>query len=125
CSALRARRRVLGADGQRAAAPARPVNNRGGYGRSGTRGRDASAADGAPEPASAAPDDRSTAIIPGVTDDPTLDLRDPIEAVKAALDRPPQEHEQTLSAGGPPPGKGEESPPTRPRGPRKPGGAIP
>ncbi|MEO8815654.1 MAG: hypothetical protein ABI307_04250, partial [Mycobacterium sp.] len=39
---------------------------------------------GARRPRPSAPDDRLTTIIPAVTDDDPSDLRDPVEAVKAA-----------------------------------------
>jgi membrane peptidoglycan carboxypeptidase len=45
----------------------------------------------------AAPDDRQTTIIPAVDDAVTADLRDPIDAVKAALDGAPRQREQALS----------------------------
>ncbi|MEO6792646.1 MAG: transglycosylase domain-containing protein [Mycobacterium sp.] len=44
-----------------------------------------------------APDDRHTAIIPVVDDAVTADLRDPIDAVRAALDGTPRQRERTLS----------------------------
>ncbi|MGB3893966.1 MAG: hypothetical protein WA942_06895, partial [Mycolicibacter sinensis] len=43
------------------------------------------------------PDDRQTTIIPAVDDAVTADLRDPIDAVKAALDGAPRQREQALS----------------------------
>ncbi|HEU4362250.1 MAG TPA: transglycosylase domain-containing protein [Mycobacterium sp.] len=69
------------------------------------------------------PDDRLTAIIPGVTDDPARDLRDPIEAVTAALNTAPLEREQPRRAQARPP----EQPPAlrrpQPGRRRRPGGA--
>lgn len=43
------------------------------------------------------PDDRLTTIIPAVDDAVTADLRDPIDAVRAALDGTPRQREETLS----------------------------
>ncbi|MGH3562857.1 MAG: transglycosylase domain-containing protein, partial [Mycobacterium sp.] len=76
----------------------------------------------------APPEDRLTTIIPAVTDGTPPDLRDPIEAVKAALDGAPREREQALSAGGPPPEKrrGQDHPEPDehpPSGHARPGGA--
>ncbi|MCV7277735.1 penicillin-binding protein [Mycolicibacter arupensis] len=45
----------------------------------------------------AGPDDRLTTIIPAVDDAVTADLRDPIDAVRAALDGTPRQREETLS----------------------------
>ncbi|MGB3287267.1 hypothetical protein, partial [Mycolicibacter algericus] len=46
------------------------------------------------------PDDRQTTIIPAVDDAVTDDLRDPIDAVRAALDGAPRQREQALSGRG-------------------------
>ena len=43
------------------------------------------------------PDDRLTTVIPAVDDAVTADLRDPIDAVRAALGEAPQPRERTLS----------------------------
>ncbi len=74
-------------------------------GRSGTGAP--SGADVRGAPGSAAPDDRSTTIIPEVGGETPPDLRDPIEAVKAALDsvateRPRPGPEGSASPGRPP-----------------------
>ncbi|KLO26049.1 penicillin-binding protein [Mycolicibacter heraklionensis] len=65
----------------------------------------------------AGPDDRLTAIIPAVDDAVTADLRDPIDAVRAALDGAPPQREQTLSGRiprrEPPPEKPAAQPPRR------------
>lgn len=64
----------------------------------------------------AGPDDRQTTIIPAVDDAVTADLRDPIDAVRAALDGTPPQREQTLSGRIPrrePPPEKPTAPPTR------------
>ena len=66
-------------------------------------------------------DERLTAIIPEVADDPKLDLRDPIEAVTAALNTEPLAHEKPLSAPTPRPGRSAGDPPSG--GPPPPGRA--
>ena len=53
--------------------------------------------DDRPEGAPAGPDDRHTTIIPAVEDTVTVDLRDPIDAVRAALDGSAPERERALS----------------------------
>lgn len=66
----------------------------------------------------AEPDDRQTTIIPAVDDAVTADLRDPIDAVKAALDGAAPQREPALSARvprrEPPPAKPAAPPPRRP-----------
>lgn len=64
-----------------------------------------------PQPA----DDRLTAIIPEISDALPAELRDPVEAVKAALDNPPPADERPLSRPLPQP-----APPTGPSAPRRP-----
>ncbi|MBV9720442.1 MAG: transglycosylase domain-containing protein, partial [Mycobacterium sp.] len=94
--------------GRRATAPVRPVNNEGQQDRSPADTPNGTAGAGGPTQSSAGhrggrrqsrgatprspvpPDDRLTTILPRVRDDAARPLRDPIEAVKAALDgRPP------------------------------------
>ncbi len=58
---------------------------------------------GTPGSRPASPEDRSTAIIPEVADEQALDLRDPIEAVTAALNTEPLHREQPPQAGRRPP----------------------
>jgi membrane peptidoglycan carboxypeptidase len=71
------------------------VNNEGQQDQSATNTQNGSGADGGPDSplrhrSSVPPDDRLTTILPPVRDDTSGHLRDPIEAVKAALDgRPP------------------------------------
>lgn len=66
----------------------------------------------------AGPDDRLTTIIPAVDDAVTADLRDPIDAVRAALEGEPPQREQALSGRiprrEPPPEKPTAPPPRRP-----------
>src|ERR1700743_1423155 len=96
CSARRARlvrRGSRAAPGRRATAPARPVNNEGQQDQSAADNPIGSGADGGskqprrrPTPP---PDDRLTTILPPVKDDAPNPIRDPLAAVKAALDVPP------------------------------------
>src|SRR5271154_3270535 len=82
------------------AAPARPVNNEGQQDQSAANNPNGSGADAGLTPASGLPrrtssrptvppDDRLTTILPPVRGDAPDRFRDPIEAVKAALDGPP------------------------------------
>ena len=102
----------------------RPVNSEGRHNRSASDVPAGQAADGvgalppreadrpAPRRPAVPPDDRMTAVIPSVRED-TLPLRDPIEAVKAALDgTPPPKPPPPLPPRRPPPGGG--GPPGRP-----------
>ena len=114
CSARHARpallvpRGVRAARGRRATAPARPVNNEGEQDQSASDIPNGSGADGGSKHSAAGnvgaagqtsgsprqrstvpPDDRLTTILPPVRDDTPHQLRDPIEAVKAALDGRP------------------------------------
>src|SRR5271163_3825247 len=104
CSARHARlvrRGSRAAPGRRAMAPARPVNNEGQQDQSAADNPNGSGADAGPTPSSASPrqtsqrpavppDDRLTTVLPPVRDEAPNRFRDPIEAVKAALDgRPP------------------------------------
>ena len=78
-------------------APARPVNNEGQQDQSAADNPHGSGADGGSAQASNSPrqrptvppDDRLTTILPPVKDDTPNRFRDPVEAVKAALDGPP------------------------------------
>ena len=78
-------------------APARPVNNEGQQDQSAADNPHGSGADGGPAQASNSPrqrptvppDDRLTTILPPVKDDTPNRFRDPVEAVKAALDGRP------------------------------------
>ncbi len=56
------------------------------------------------------PDDRATGIIPPVDDDVPPWLRDPVDAVKAAMDSGPIKREQPLSGGASAPTRGEQRP---------------
>src|SRR5690625_709523 len=93
CWASRARRKVHGVGGRHAAEPVPPVSKH----------HDDRSEAGSTGPSAVggqrrgAPDDRQTAIIPAVDDATTADLRDPIDAVKAALDGAPPQREQALS----------------------------
>src|ERR1700678_1226976 len=102
CSGRHARlvRRGSAAPGRRAMAPARPVNNEGQQDQSAADNPNGSGADAGLTPTSGSPrrssqrpavppDDRLTAILPPVRDDAPNRFRDPIEAVKAALDGRP------------------------------------
>src|SRR5271154_664026 len=103
CSARHARlvrRGSRAAPGRRAMAPARPVNNEGQQDQSAADNPNGSGADAGPTPSSGSPrqtsqrpavppDDRLTTILPPVIDDAPNRFRDPIEAVKAALDGRP------------------------------------
>jgi membrane peptidoglycan carboxypeptidase len=62
------------------------------------------------------PDGRPTAVIPAVRDD-TVPLRDPIEAVKAAMEGVPPPPPRPPRRDGPPPGGGDGRPPRPPRPP--------
>ncbi|WP_370483290.1 transglycosylase domain-containing protein [Mycobacterium sp. pUA109] len=67
------------------------------------------------------PDDRLTTILPPVRDDTSRRLRDPIEAVKAALDGgAPRERDQRLSGAGSPPRREPRPDRPEPREPRDP-----
>src|SRR5574337_1887214 len=96
CWALRVRRAAPGAGERRAGAPARPVNNQGRDGPD-TGSRVEPGADGAADRRSEAPDKDSTRIMPAVIDSTAPDLRDPIEAVKAALNGAPRDDDRPLS----------------------------
>src|ERR1700727_1937113 len=103
CSARHARlvrRGSHAAPGRRATAPARPVNNEGQQDQSAADNPNGSGADAGPTPSSVSPrrtsqrpavppDDRLTTILPPVRDEAPNRFRDPIEAVKAALDGRP------------------------------------
>src|ERR1700729_3239422 len=103
CSARHARPPRAGsraAPGRRATAPARPVNNEGQQDQSAADNPNGSGADAGPTPSSVSPrrtsqrpavppDDRLTTILPPVRDEAPNRFRDPIEAVKAALDGRP------------------------------------
>src|SRR5271163_3145679 len=103
CSARHARlvrRGSRAAPGRRAMAPARPVNNEGQQDQSAADNPNGSGADAGPTPSSGSPrqtsqrpavppDDRLTTILPPVKDEAPNRFRDPIEAVKAALDGRP------------------------------------
>src|ERR1700722_6177252 len=93
-------RRGSAAPGRRAMAPARPVNNEGQQDQSAADNPNGSGADAGLTPASGSPrrtsqrpavppDDRLTTILPPVRDDAPNRFRDPVEAVKAALDGRP------------------------------------
>ena len=91
------------------------MNNEGRQDRSAADVHKGRAADGAPgrhaQRRAVPADDRLTAIIPPVGDDTTPQLRDPIEAVKAALDgTPPKPPDRDL-----PPEAGDRPPPRPPR----------
>src|SRR5574337_888780 len=96
CWALRVRRAAPGAGERRAGATARPVNNQGRDGPD-TGSRVEPAADGAADRRSEAPDKDSTRIMPAVIDSTAPDLRDPIEAVTAALNGAPRDDDRPLS----------------------------
>jgi membrane peptidoglycan carboxypeptidase len=114
---------------------ARPVNSEGRHNRSASDVHRGPAADGVgarparetgaradggprrPRPGGVPPDDRLTAVIPRVRED-TRPLRDPIEAVKAALDGTPPP--QPPRRGGPPGG----GPPVGPPGHGRPAGTV-
>src|ERR1700744_3998731 len=103
CSARHARlvrRGRHAAPGRRATAPARPVNNKGQQDQSAADNPNGAGADAGPTPSPVPPrqtsrrpavpaDDRLTTILPPVRDDAPNRFRDPIEAVKAALDGRP------------------------------------
>src|ERR1700744_1450791 len=103
CSARHARlgrRGSHAAPGRRATAPARPVNNKGQQDQSAADNPNGAGADAGPTPSPVPPrqtsrrpavpaDDRLTTILPPVRDDAPNRFRDPIEAVKAALDGRP------------------------------------
>src|SRR6202453_5265448 len=159
CSARHARlirRGSHAAPGLRATAPARPVNNEGQQDQSAADNPNGSGADAGPTPSSGSPrrtsqrpavppDDRLTTILPPVKDEAPNRFRDPIEAVKAALDgRPSSQSADSLDmasaaldrktsrrqekpaggSGGPPTGGPPGGRPPGPPGP-PPGGAPP
>ncbi|MEB3049817.1 transglycosylase domain-containing protein [Mycolicibacter sp. MYC123] len=98
CWASRSRPRGLGAAARHAVEPAPPVSRH---------------SDDPPEGAPVGPDDRHTTIIPAVDDNVTVDLRDPIDAVRAALDGSAPEREPALSGRIPrrePPAKDPQKP---------------
>ncbi|WP_082957237.1 transglycosylase domain-containing protein [Mycolicibacter heraklionensis] len=128
CWASRARLRDPAVDGRHAAEPVPPVSKHHDDGSDAGSARPSDAAGRRPP---AGPDDRQTTIIPAVDDAVTADLRDPIDAVRAALDGTPPQREQTLSGRIPrrepppeqpsvPPRRAERSAPTDAPGPPNP-----
>ncbi|MCV7398634.1 penicillin-binding protein [Mycobacterium fragae] len=117
------------------------MNNEGQQDRSARDAPKGPAADGAPKPKPTRrrhpvpPDDRLTTVLPPVRDDTSLPLRDPIEAVKAALDgtAPPPRAERrdptidAVKAALDGKASGPRRPPTGSRPPRssRPGGGPP
>src|ERR1700759_2760345 len=103
CSARHARlarRGSRAAPGRRAMAPARPVNNEGQQDQSAAENPNGLGAGAGPTPSSGSPrqtsqrpavppDDRLTTILPPIRDEAPNRFRDPIEAVKEALDGRP------------------------------------
>src|ERR1700755_2441443 len=103
------RRESRAAPGRRATAPARPVNNKGQQDQSAADNPNGAGADAGPTPSPVPPrqtsrrpavpaDDRLTTILPPVRDDAPNRFRDPIEAVKAALDGRPSSRTSELRA---------------------------
>ncbi len=70
----------------------------------------------AQRPRPGAPDDRATAILPPVRDDKPAHLRDPVDAVKRAMDGRPPQQPPPPPPGRPPRGPGGGGPSERPPG---------